>query len=105
LCPIPDLFHTVTLSVRSTPITKQTLQKRFPELFALDNVLNEEVVNHNAVSDTLKVLREKDEKVDGVCSAIDKAVEYMSNFRADNIVHDAEEVKTALMMPANSKVC
>lgn len=39
-----------------------------------------------------------------VRAAVEEATEFMSQFRADNIVQDAEEIKDALMLPQENEV-
>ena len=87
---------------RSSPITKQTLQYRFPGLFALDLNTDLNVVHRCAGSElmnTLQTIHSKD-AMDGVSIDLSDAVNYLTNFRADSIVHDAEAVKDALLIPA-----
>lgn len=59
---------------RSTPITKQTLEMQFPALFTGDTTGDQ--------PDT---------------SALQEATDYMAQFRADNIVRDAERIREALL--------
>mmetsp|Transcript_22609 Transcript_22609/g.33192 ORF Transcript_22609/g.33192 Transcript_22609/m.33192 type:complete len:777 (-) Transcript_22609:627-2957(-) len=101
---------------RSTPITKQTLQRRFPDLFALDgHVATAEVTSKfaTAAGDDSEVTSTIAEQLDEwseiqpdvtarVGVSLGHAVEYMSNFRADNIVKDAEAVKDTLLLSASS---
>jgi len=75
---------------RSTPITKQTLEEKFPDLFLLDRTNG----GDNNDSDTKA----------NVDRAVDETTEYMSQFRADNIVLDAEAIKEALMVPPEEPV-
>ena len=87
---------------RSTPITKQTLQRRFPDLFLLDEVSESSQSDDENESISSKLERLKNSYPDHVSSveaAIIEAVDYLSQFRADNIVHDAEQIKEALLMP------
>lgn len=76
---------------KSTPITKQTLEKRFPDLFCLDDA--EEGTD---LSLTRPDAYQKFQQ------AISEATEYMAQFRADNIVKDAEAIKEALMLPTEA---
>jgi pimeloyl-ACP methyl ester carboxylesterase len=69
---------------KSTTLTKQSLEKKFPDLFLLDSPDD---------------LSKKEEKMPAVKQAINTAVDYMSQFRADNIVQDAEEIRDALLLP------
>lgn len=78
---------------KSTPVTKQTLEKRFPDLFLLDN----KAEPNNASLESLKTSHSGDyEKVQ---SALQEATNYMAQFRADAIVQDAEYLREALMLP------
>jgi hypothetical protein len=72
---------------RSTPITKQTLEQLFPDLFLLDNTDNDNQ-NEEAAAET---------QLD---QAVEEATEYLTQFRADNIVLDAEAIKEALLTQA-----
>jgi pimeloyl-ACP methyl ester carboxylesterase len=74
---------------QSTPITKQTLEIKFPNLFLLDS---KETVNL-----TLNELEGEDAAL--VKQAVLEATSYLSHFRADNIVQDAEEIRDALLTP------
>jgi pimeloyl-ACP methyl ester carboxylesterase len=81
---------------RSTPITKQTLEKRFPDLFLLDNL-----------DDThLKSIDDFDEsdETKRAHNALSEATDFMAQFRADSIVQDAEAIKDALMLPVDTEV-
>lgn len=73
----------------STPITKQTLEKRFPDLFVLDK---EE-------TDLQVAKSSKPEEYEKFDKALGEVVKYMGQFRADNIVQDAEFIREALMLP------
>lgn len=92
---------------RSSPITKQTLERKFPGLFALDhssNVPATSVNEQQSLPEYLYQLRqnnlhEEDTMVDRLAQNLSYAVNYMSNFRADNIVLDAEDIKDALVLP------
>lgn len=76
---------------RSSPLTKQTLERMFPDVFALDGV----------AADSLDKVSEQDhaEDVSKVQSAIQSATDHLAKFRADGIVRDAELIKDALMKP------
>ncbi|CAB9529102.1 proline iminopeptidase [Seminavis robusta] len=74
---------------RSTPLTKQTLELQFPDLFLLDEAKEGEP---------------SEEVTAKVEQAAKEVTDYMSKFRADNIVKDAEDIKEALMMPADEPV-
>jgi len=83
---------------RSTAITKQTLQQKFPDLFLLDGL-----------DDTgVKVLQDFDsshpEEAARVQAAVKETTEDMTHFRANNIVLDAEDLKDALMVPTEEPV-
>ena len=75
---------------KSTPITKQTLERRFPDLFVLDDD------KHTSLEE-LAIARPDDYKK--FHEALELATNYMAQFRADNIVQDAEAIKDALMLP------
>ena len=94
-CPLHD---------RSTPVTKQTLQKQFPDLFALDDTSSS--FDRKTEGDTLVDI-EGDiracevghpEEAGKLKNALLAATDYMSHFRADNIVKDAEVVKDSLLL-------
>jgi len=89
---------------RSSTITKQTLQKRFPDLFKLDDVCGtfdgEEGSSMTTVENELMNKESTHgQLVDKVRTAMKDATDYMTNFRADNIVKDAEAVKDVLLLP------
>jgi hypothetical protein len=69
---------------RSSPITKQTLSKLFPNLFLLDD----KVVND---SDAVMKLKEAQLSRD-----VTAASSYLTKFRADSIIRDAEWIREAL---------
>jgi len=69
---------------KSTPITKQWLEWKFPDLFVLDAT---------ATPTTL----EDSEEYEKVQQAAKVASNFMAQFRADNIVLDAEEIKNSLL--------
>jgi hypothetical protein len=81
---------------RSTPITKQTLEKLFPDLFLLDSF---DDTNSKSIED----FDESDETM-RAHDALAEATDYMAQFRADNIVQDAEAIKDALMLPVDTEV-
>jgi len=88
---------------KSTPITKQTLEKRFPDLFALDE-LDKQTLSIDSVSPSIAEQLDAWEESNPDLSsrvgvAIGHAVEYMTYFRADNIVRDAEEIRDVLLLP------
>ena len=76
---------------RSTPITKQTLQRRFPDLFVLDS------------KDDTITIQDLETHSEQTKLAILEATNYMAQFRADNIVKDAEDIKDALLLPCTSE--
>jgi pimeloyl-ACP methyl ester carboxylesterase len=78
---------------RSTPITKQTLEKRFPDLFLLDSL-----------DDTHSKSIEDFDDSKRAHEALSEATEYMAQFRADNIVQDAEAIKDTLMLSVDTEV-
>lgn len=89
---------------KSSTITKQTLQKRFPDLFELDDVCGTfDGVEGSSMTTVENELMNKEsthgQLVDKVRTAMKEATEYMTNFRADNIVKDAEAVKDVLLLP------
>jgi hypothetical protein len=73
---------------KSAPITKQTLQKRYPDLFRLDDAGEGTDLSLTRPDDYQKFQQ-----------AVTEATEYMAQFRADNIVKDAEAIKEVLMTP------
>lgn len=77
---------------RSTPVTKQRLQRQFPDLFLLDD--------QPSIGSTLDDYQlTHPELAARVSSAVVQVVDYLINFRADNIVLDAEEIRDALLLP------
>jgi len=89
---------------RSTPITKQSLQKQFPGLFALDmfsafSGRKLQCLTVDEIEAQLQLFdRTHAEDVAKFRESIYLAVEYLSQFRADNIVKDAELVKDSLLV-------
>jgi len=75
----------------SSPVTKQRLQKLFPDLFLLDD--NDDAAGESA---QLQLARAK------VSKAVEDATEYLARFRADSIVRDAEWIKDALIAKPTS---
>lgn len=69
---------------RSSPITKQTLSKMFPDLFLLDSDVENE-------SDFVMKLKEAQMSL-----AVTEASSYLTKFRADSIIRDAEWIREAL---------
>lgn len=89
---------------RSTTITKQTLEKKFPDLFLLDDispkVLTEKISSMESVNEELAEFEKTHpELATKVRAALIDATNYMTLFRADNIVKDAESIKDALLLP------
>ena len=88
---------------RSSPVTKQTLEARFPDLFLLDKAMDPNTVNNHPASDLVGSVKDSHpEDAERISSSISNAVEYISHFRADSIVQDAEAVKDALLWPASN---
>mmetsp|Transcript_12891 Transcript_12891/g.24208 ORF Transcript_12891/g.24208 Transcript_12891/m.24208 type:complete len:754 (-) Transcript_12891:120-2381(-) len=88
---------------RSSTITKQTLQKRFPDLFLLDehtdSVVKEGVTTQKSIETEIESLVDsRRSEVEKVKKALHEATEFMTHFRADNIVKDAEAIKDALLL-------
>jgi pimeloyl-ACP methyl ester carboxylesterase len=75
---------------QSTPITKQSLLQRFPDFFLLDDKGNEDL---NQLASSYPEEYGKFQK------ALTEATDYMAQFRADNIVRDAELLREALLQP------
>jgi hypothetical protein len=82
---------------RSTPITKQRLEQEFPDLFVLDDKDSSELPALNEFPESFPEEHAK------VQEALKGATEYMAQFRADNIVKDAEDIKDLLLRPASSE--
>jgi len=77
---------------RSNPITKQSLERLFQDLFQLDNRLD---VSSQTPLEELKVSHS--ESAEKVQFAVAGATTFLAQFRADNIVEDAEAVKNSLL--------
>lgn len=78
---------------RSTPVTKQRLEKKFPNLFMLDEEAKDSLISVQDMMETHSsgaIL---------VQSALEEATNYLAQFRADSIVQDAEEIRDALLLP------
>jgi len=86
---------------KSTPITKQTLEFQFPDLFLLDDQTAVATKNDPIQLEEL-VKNEEDKDLQKraltVQSAVNTVTEYLSCFRADSIVQDAELVREALLL-------
>ncbi|KAG7357428.1 prolyl aminopeptidase [Nitzschia inconspicua] len=74
---------------QSTPITKQSLQVRFPDLFSLDD----------KEGDLDQLAKSHPEEYNRMQQTLIAATDYMAQFRADNIVKDAELIREALLQP------
>jgi hypothetical protein len=75
---------------RSSPVTKQFLELKFPELFVFDGEATDKVQElYESHPDVVKRVKE----------TVPMVVDYLSHFRADNIVLDAEEIRDALLLP------
>jgi len=91
---------------RSTPITKQTLQKKFPNLFALDaahaasqSSYTNDYSTPEDVHSEIQAFSELHHPEEGTLlkESLSAATDYLSHFRADNIVTDAEAIREALL--------
>ena len=94
---------------RSTTINKQTLEKKFPDLFKLDDK-SPKVISQGQTSSVESVNKELDgsdetdpELTTAFRAAFDEAKDYMTHFRADNIVRDSESIKDALLLPLDDE--
>ncbi|MGK3750005.1 MAG: hypothetical protein ACI8RD_002303 [Bacillariaceae sp.] len=88
----------------STPITKQSLEQRFPDLFMLDDVdIGSDQADGNAKKDQADIMdhiqKSYPQEFGKFSKSRDDATKFMSQFRADNIVRDAEIVREVLMLP------
>ncbi|GKY92515.1 hypothetical protein MPSEU_000221800 [Mayamaea pseudoterrestris] len=89
---------------QSSPVTKQSLELMFPDLFLLDDVAVRNVSDIRNVDDHLPLVMDQlpdSDTKQAVQAAVDQVFEYLTHFRADNIVLDAEEIRDALMLPPN----
>jgi hypothetical protein len=68
------------------------LEKKFPNLFRLDRVKD------NLTWQELEESHPDDAKL--VKEGLDEAVRFLAQFRADNIVQDAEDIRDALLLPS-----
>lgn len=84
---------------QSAPITKQSLEQRFPDLFILDNtdIVNQKGGDGDVELDGLKASYPSE--FSKFQNALTEATEYMAQFRADSIVRDAETIREALLLP------
>jgi hypothetical protein len=79
---------------RSDPVTKQWLERNFPDLFLLDG---EDDAPASVAS--LDEWRARDpERAARVRAAVGQVADYLSCFRCDSIVRDAELVRQALLL-------
>ena len=83
---------------RSGLITKQTLTMLFPNLFLLDHYVNTMFMSFDELNNS------HPEEVQKVKVAVAEASDFLSQFRADSIVLDAEDIKDALLLRSTSKV-
>jgi hypothetical protein len=79
---------------KSSPLTKQSLEKRFPDLFTLDKC-NPDALDHEDNMDSLLV--SNPEEFTTFTDSLDDATEFVAHFRADSIVRDAELIRKVLM--------
>jgi len=85
----------------SVPITKQSLEHRFPSLFGLDDagVKSDDTKDQADIMDHLQESYPKEFR--NFTNSLDDATEFLSQFRADNIVRDAEMIREALLLPTS----
>ncbi len=83
--------------------------KKFPDLFKLDDK-SPKVMPHDQISSIETVEKElarfdatDPELAAAFRVALNEAKDYMTQFRADNIVRDAESVKDALLLPLDDE--
>jgi len=86
----------------SSPLTKQSIEQRFPGLFALDQTAGCDEVGSadfgESTAATMDRLQQSHpEAFESFRSSLDEATAFLAQFRADNIVKDAELVKNVLM--------
>ena len=80
---------------KSSPITKQSLERLFPDLFLLD-------ISIDSSSKSLEELASSDpEDAKKVKDSVTAACDFLTQFRADSIVEDAEAIKDALLHKGN----
>lgn len=77
---------------KSSPLTKQSLERRFPDLFALDDIAN---ANVDGSMDACQ--QSHPEEFQKFQDTVPEATEFMAQFRADSIVRDAELIRKVLM--------
>lgn len=78
---------------KSSPITKQSLEKKFPNLCTLDDL---DLEKTKSLADFVSSHPNESSAVE---KAVREATEFLAQFRADNIVQDAEDIKNALLLP------
>lgn len=82
----------------SSPLTKQTLERRFPGLFAMDSTAETEYSEHKDHVELMSSLENSNaEGFQAFHDSLEEATSFMSRFRADSIVRDAELIKNVLM--------
>ena len=87
---------------RSSAITKQTLELQYPGLFALDEEVSPS--QSGDISEQLNLLKQQvPDHAAKVEASIGEVVDFMSKFRADSIVKDAEAIKHALLVPQDKE--
>ena len=103
-----SIFHFYS----STTITKQTLEKKFPDLFSLDNVAPKIWFKASPEISSIDTVKKELEEYN-ICHpelvgkfkvALQEATDYMVKFRADNIVRDAEYIKDALLQSLSEEI-
>mmetsp|Transcript_83 Transcript_83/g.218 ORF Transcript_83/g.218 Transcript_83/m.218 type:complete len:789 (+) Transcript_83:110-2476(+) len=83
---------------KSSPLTKQSLEQRFPGLFAMDNIAEVVSTDFTDQIHTMDRLEKAHpEEFETFKSSLDETTAFITQFRADNIVRDAEMVKEILM--------
>jgi hypothetical protein len=83
---------------RSSPITRQSLEQKFPSLFQLDN--DQDLAGKEDWKEGIKLLAvNRPDAHDAFQTALQNAANYLAQMRADNIVKDAEDIREALMIP------
>jgi len=82
---------------KSSPLTKQYLEKAFPDLFLLDGKEGEAGASSTSTLQDFKASHP--EESERVQSAVEQATNFLSHFRADMIVRDAEIIRDCLLQP------
>jgi hypothetical protein len=75
-------------------VTKQTLEINFPDLFLLDGESKRASIDDYCTDFPIEM--------NSVKNSCHRVVEYLSQFRADNIVWDAEDIRQALIISPTS---